>query len=112
MEIDMPLYQGDDLINVMTIRISPAEGSELPEIEAVELKIGTLTKKFTNPSNPFSINILREESIKLSAVNQCYACIWYYDTVDGQRKLLKKTCEGTLTLATKPEVISNGRYKC
>lgn len=25
------LYQGDDLINLMTVSISPAEGQELPE---------------------------------------------------------------------------------
>lgn len=106
------LYQGDDLINVMTVYITPKEGSELPEIQAVELKVGNLKKKYENPANPFTINIMREESIKLSAVNKCFACIWYYDTVDGERKLLKKTCESSFVLATNPEVISDGRCKC
>lgn len=107
------LYQGDDLINVITVNIKPKEeGEELPEITSVDVKIGTLIKHFDHPTNPFSISIPRAESIKLSTVNQCFACIWYKDTVDGVEKILKKTCEGTLTLATKPEVIGNGRCKC
>lgn len=106
------LYQGDDLINIMTVTITSADGGELPEISAVDLKIGSLKKHFDNPTNPFSVNIMREESIKLGTINQVYACIWYYDIVDGVRTLLKKTCEGTLTLATKPEVIGNGRCQC
>ena len=103
-------YQGDDLINLMTVSISPEEG-ELPEIEEVDLKIGVLCKKYKNPPNPFTVNVMREESIKLSTVNQVYACIWYWDDVDGKRILVKKTCEGTLTIKTKPELI-NGRCCC
>lgn len=106
------LYQGDDLINVMTITITPEEGTELPEIKAIDLRIGTLKKHFDNPTNPFTINIMRDESIKLSTVNHCYCCIWYNATVDGETVLCKKTCEGDLTLATKPEVIGDGRCKC
>lgn len=106
------LYQGDDLINVMTITISPAEGSTLPEIVAVDIKVGSVVMHFDNPTNPFSVNIMREQSIKLSTVNQCYACVWYKDTIHGVEKILKKTCEGTLTLATKPEVIGNGGCGC
>lgn len=100
-------YQGDDLINLMTVSISPEEG-ELPEIEEVDLKIGVLCKKYKNPPNPFTVNVMREESIKLSTVNQIYACIWYWTEVDGKRTLVKKTCEGTLTLRTKPELINGG----
>lgn len=107
------LYQGDDLINVMTISIRPKEeGQELPEIVSVDVKIGALIKHYDNPTNPFSVSIPREESIRLSTVNQCFACVWYKDTVGGVEKILKKTCDGTLTLATKPEVIGNGRCKC
>lgn len=103
-------YQGDDLINLITVSISPEEG-ELPDIEAVDLKVGPLCKKYKNPPNPFTVNIMREESIRLSTVNQIYACIWYWTEVDGKRTLVKKTCEGTLTLRTKPELI-NGRCCC
>ena len=107
------LYQGDDLINVMTINIKPKEeGQELPEIVAVDIKVGCLVMHYDHPNNPFSINILRDKSIMLSTVNQIYACVWYKDTIDGVEKILKKTCEGTLTLATKPEVIGDGRCKC
>lgn len=113
MEIDMTRYQGDDLINIMTVEIKPKEeGEELPEIVAVDVKVGCLVLHYDNPTNPFSIDILREQSIKLSTVNHCYACVWYKDTVKGEEKILKKTCEGTLTLDTKPEVIGNGRCQC
>ena len=100
-------YQGDDLINLMTVSISPDEGQELPEIVAVDVKIGCLLKHYDHPTNPFTVDVYREESIKLSAVNKVYAAIWY--KLDG--KTLKKTCEGTLTLATNPEVV-NGGCKC
>lgn len=104
-------YIGDDLINLMTVTVLPAEGEELPEIESIELKIGCLDKKFTHPTNPFTIDVLRGESIRLGTQNKCYAAIWYWDEISGQRLLLKKTCEGTLTLALKPEVV-NGGCKC
>ena len=107
------LYQGDDLINVITVTIRPKEeGAELPEITSVDVKVGCLVLHYDNPPNPFSINIMREQSIKLSTVNKVYACIWYKDTINGEEKILKKTCEGSLTLATQPEVIGNGRCKC
>ena len=105
-------YIGDDLINLITVRIRPKEeGSELPEIESVEVKIGCLNKTFIRPENPFTINVMRDESIKLSTQNKCFAGIMYWDTVDGERKLLKQTCDGVLTLALKPEVL-NGGCKC
>lgn len=106
-------YIGDDLINLMTVTISPKEaGQELPEIETVEIKIGCLHKKYSNVPNPFTIDVMRDESIKLSINNRCFAAIWYWKTINGERKLLKKTCEGTMTLALKPEVINDGRCKC
>lgn len=105
-------YIGDDLINLMTIYIKPKEeGGELPEIEAVDIKMGALVKHYKNPGNPFSIDVFRDESIKLSTQNPCYGCIWYYDTIGGERKLLKQTLEGSITLKMNPEVI-NGRCKC
>lgn len=107
----MTRYQGDDLINLMTVTVTAEDGS-LPEIEAVELKIGCLQKKYVRPTNPFSVNVMRDESIKLSVKNSCYACIWYYTYVDGKNTLVKKTCEGTLTIETKPEIIGNGRCSC
>lgn len=106
------LYQGDDLINVMEVSVSPEEGETLPEIVAVDVKVGSLVLHYDHPENPFYVDILREQSIKLSTVNRCYACIWYKGTVQGEEKILKKTCEGTLELATKPEVVGNGRCKC
>lgn len=104
-------YIGDDLINLITVTVHPAEGEELPEIETIELKIGCLDKKYVHPTNPFTIDVMRDESIKLSTKNQCFAAIWYWDIIGGERKLLKKTCEGALTLALKPEVV-NGGCKC
>ena len=50
-------YQGDDLINLMTVTVTAEDGS-LPELEAVELKIGPLCKKYTHPTNPFTVNII------------------------------------------------------
>ena len=102
------LYQGDDLINLLTVQILPEEGGVLPEIETVELKIGCLDKKYEHPTNPFTVNIRRDESIKLSINNKCYAAIWYWEEVNGIRTLLKKTCEGTLTIQTKAEVVNGG----
>lgn len=102
------LYQGDDLINLMTVRVLPAEGETLPELEAVDIKIGCLLKHFDHPTNPFTVNIRREESIKLSVNNKVHAAIWYYTLVDGVNTLVKKTCEGTLTITTNPEVVYGG----
>lgn len=107
----MALYQGDDLINLMTVTITADDGS-LPTIEEVDLKIGCLNKKYKNPTNPFTVNVMRDESIKLSTKNKCFACIWYYTDVDGKSTLVKKTCEGTLTIETNPEVIGDGRCCC
>lgn len=105
-------YIGDDLINLMTVYIRPKEeGQELPEIESVEIKIGCLNKTYNHPNNPFTIDVFREDSVKLSTQNKVFAGIMYWDLVDGERKLLKQTCEGALTLALKPEVL-NGRCKC
>lgn len=104
-------YIGDDLINLMTVTVNPDEGEELPEIETVELKIGCLDKKFVRPTNPFTIDVMRDESIRLSTQNKCFAAIWYWEEVNGVRTLLKKTCEGTLTLTLKSEVV-NGGCKC
>ena len=95
----------------MTVSVHNEDGS-LPELEAVELKIGPLCKKYTHPTNPFTVNIMRDESIRLNVKNSCYACIWYYALVDGVNILVKKTCEGTLTIETKPEIIGNGGCSC
>lgn len=103
----MTRYQGDDLINLIRVSIS-AESGELPEIEEVDLKVGPLCLKYYHPANPFNVNIMRNKSIRLSTVNQVYACIWYWTDVEGKRTLVKKTCEGTLTLQTKPELINGG----
>lgn len=103
--MDNVRYIGDDLINLITITVLPEEGSELPEIEAVEVRIGCFQKKFVHPTNPFTIDVLRKDSAKLSIKNPCYAAIWYWGVIDGERTLLKKTCEGTITLSMKQEVI-------
>lgn len=105
------LYQGDDLINLLTVTIRGEDGT-LPTIDRVDLKIGTLIKKFESPTNPFTVNVMRDESIKLSTKNNVYAAIWYHTMVDGEDTLVKKTCEGTLVINTNPEVISDGRCKC
>lgn len=107
----MTRYQGDDLINLMTVTVTAEDGT-LPNIEAVELKIGSLCKRYDHPTNPFTVNIMRDESTQLSVKNSCYACIWYYTIVNGKNTLVKKTCEGTLTIETKPEVIGNGGCCC
>lgn len=105
------LYQGDDLVNLMHIRVVSRDGSELPELEAIEVTIGKLKKRYEKPSNPFVVNIMRDESVYLSTVNKCFACIWYYGEVNGERKLLKQTCDGDFVLNLKPEVICNARCK-
>lgn len=107
----MTRYQGDDLINLITVTVTAEDGT-LPDIEAVELKIGPLCKRYDHPTNPFTVNIMRDESIKLNVKNSCYACIWYYTPVDGVDTLVKKTCEGTLTIEAKPEIIGNGGCSC
>lgn len=104
----MARYIGDDLIELMTVEITTNGGVDMPEIEIVEIKIGTLQKKYVRPSNPFTINLCREESKKLSTKNKCYAAIWYWDYVGCQKVLLKKTCEGTMTINLNQEVIHGG----
>lgn len=104
----MTIYQGDDLINLITVSISAEEGSTLPEIEYVEFKIGDIVKKYKKPTNPFNVSLTRKESQQLSVTNKCFAAIWYYGEIEGKRTLLKKTCEGSLTIKTKPEVIGDG----
>lgn len=105
------LYQGDDLVNLMTVTIT-GSGGELPEIEKVDLKIGSIQKSYDHPTNPFTVNLMRDESIKLSTINKVYAAIWYHVMVDGKDTLVKKTCEGTYTINTNPEVVGDGRCKC
>lgn len=103
----MTRYQGDDLINLMRVSISFPTGEPV-EIEEVDIKVGPLCKKYKHPENPFVVNIMRDESIRLSTVNQVYACIWYWKDIDGKRTLLKETCDGTITLHTKPELVNGG----
>ena len=43
--------------------------------------------------------------------NPVFACIYYKGIVDGKSMILKKTCEGTITIETKPELV-NGRCGC
>jgi len=104
-------YQGDDLINLMTVHISAFDEFDNPveaDIEKVELKIGCLDKMYVRPSNPFTIDIMRDESIRLSVNNKVFAAVWYWVEVKGVRTLCKKTCEGTLTIQTKAEVVNGG----
>lgn len=104
------LYQGDDLINVIHVNVNFPEGTD-PEIEYVDVQVGCIKKRYEHPDYPFYVSIYRDESVKLSDLNPCYACVWYWAVVDGERKLLKKTCIGTLVLETNPEVIG-GCCKC
>ena len=102
------LYQGDDLIKLMTITIKASDGI-LPLIEYVDVRIGgCIQKRYKNPANPFSVNLTREESAKLSVTNKVFVAIWYHTMVDGKDTLVKQTCEGTAIIKTKPGVTCNG----
>lgn len=107
----MTLYQGDDFVNLMNVYIH-GEGGDLPEIEKAVIKIGPLEKVYDHPNNPFTVDVMREESIKLSTLNKVRAAVWYHALVDGVDTILKKTCEGTYTINTNPEVVGDGRCKC
>lgn len=93
------IYKGDDTNafgqNFLQINFTVPDGYT---VSKAEFRCGSIIKTFENPVAPIIINLSAEETSKLDYQNICYLAV--YDE-NG----LKQTCEGSLTINTKNEVI-------
>lgn len=116
----MPYYQGDDFVEFMTINLTNKEtGEPIESAELATLQVGPICKTFNQPTFPLTVSLEREKTHLLSVKNNIYLAVYYYAEMDGERKLVKETCEGTLSLETKKEVVgcwgedcSDGECNC
>jgi hypothetical protein len=67
-------------------------------ISKAEFRCGKIIKTFKNPTFPIDINLTEIETKMLQTSNNCYLAI--YD-----EKGRKKTCEGTIRIDAKNEVV-------
>lgn len=95
----MTIRRGDDTnafgFGFLTINL---ENPESYTITKAEVRIGPISRFYTNPQFPLRISLNRLETEKLKETNMCYMAI--YDT-EGR----KYTCEGSLEFPTKPKVV-------
>lgn len=67
-------------------------------ISKAEIRVGTITRIYTNPVFPIRISLNRAETERLKEENSCYMAL--YDTMGK-----KKTCKGKLVFQTEPKVV-------
>lgn len=96
-------YQGDDLVNIITIN-RPLYTDDLT-ITKAELQVGCLTFVNENPTFPYSVSILRNQSVELSCSNPVYLRISYL-APNGVTNY-RTTCLGTLTLNVNKQVVKD-----
>lgn len=93
------IYKGDDTNafgqNLLKINFTTPEGWN---ISKAEFRCGKIKKTFNNPVSPIVVNFSNEETSMLNFENPCYLAI--YDENN-----LKYTCEGSITLIAKNEVV-------
>lgn len=99
-------FKGDDLVDIITVN-KPKNTDDLT-ITKAELQVGTLPVFVEeNPTFPYSISIMREQSTKLDYSNQIYLRITYNDT-DGHEGI-RTTCLGSLTLKANAQVVQDSK---
>ena len=96
----MTIYRNDD---------TNAFGNEFLTIELdnefnfiitkAEFQCGTVLKVYENPVFPLNVSLTREETKLLRSQNNCYLRV--YD-----ENSLRETCEGTIIVETKSEVVN------
>lgn len=99
--INQGFFQGDDLVDVITVN-RPSDSDDIT-ITKAELQVGTLTFVEENPVFPYSVSILRNNSINLQPSNPIYLRV-YYLSDDGQ-ETYRKTCLGSLDLKVNRQVV-------
>lgn len=85
---------GDNFVEI-TFSYHAPDGTELPlpPISKAEVRVGSITKVYDNPTNPLRVNFTESESAKLNITNTMYLAL--YDE-SGR----KKTAKGELVFGT------------
>lgn len=95
-------FQGDDLIDIITVN-RPSNTDEFAITQA-QLQVGNLEPIITdNPVFPYSVSIMRNDSIKLGFSNPIYLRIIFNDA-DGHTNV-RRTCIGSLDLKVNAQVV-------
>lgn len=100
---DFGFFQGDDLIDVITVH-RPKNTEELTILQS-ELQVGPLTIIEKNPVFPYEVSIMRDDSVKLNILNKVYLRIVYND--DKGNTGVRKTCLGELKLKMNKQVVND-----
>ena len=95
-------FQGDDLVDV--IKVNQPKNTEYLTITKAELQVGNLEPFVTeNPTFPYTVSIMRNDSVKLSYANPIYLRIYYQDP-NGDT-VIRKTCIGSLNMKVNAQVV-------
>ena len=100
--INQGFFQGDDLIDVITVNL---KNNTDKEITKAELQVGSFTFVEENPVFPYNVSIYRNDSVKMPFSNPVYLRV-YYLSGDGQEEY-RQTCLGTLNLKVNPQVVQD-----
>lgn len=101
-ETNCGFFQGDDLVDVITV--NRPENSDDITITKAELQVGTLPVFVkNNPVFPYSVSIMRNQSVLLAYKNPIYLRITYTDTNGNEN--VRQTCLGTLTMTVNAQVV-------
>jgi len=104
--INQGFFQGDDLVDV--IKVNRPEHSDGLNIIRAELQVGSLPPFVEeNPVFPYTVSILRDQSVKLAYTNAVYLRI-YYPNSDGT-ETYRTTCLGSLLLKVNAQVVEDVR---
>lgn len=100
--INQGFFQGDDLVDVITVNLKNNDGKTITK---AELQVGILTLINNNPVFPYNVSIYRNDSVKLSASNPVFLRIYYLS--DNGQETYRTTCLGTLNLKVNPQVVQD-----
>ena len=96
-------FKGDDLVDVITVD-RPKNTDDFTITEA-ELQVGILKFVEENPIFPYTVSIMRNQSVKLNNSNPIYLRITYNDT--NGHEGIRTTCLGSLTLKANAQVVQD-----
>ena len=99
--INQGFFQGDDLVDVITVN-RPQNSQDLTIIKA-ELQVGSLTFVEDDPVFPYTVSIMRNQSILLLPNNPVYLRISFL-AQDGTTSY-RRTCLGSLDLMCNKQVV-------
>lgn len=100
--INQGFFKGDDLVDIITIN-RPSNTDDLT-ITKAELQVGDLdTFVEENPVFPYTVSILRNQSVFLNFNNPVYLRITYNDSNGNEN--IRQTCLGSLDLLMQAQVV-------